>query len=245
MPKLMQLNMWGGRLEKLITPFLVKEQADILCLQESISLTRGRNSGFFLTIEQIQDTLSLSNVCVAPVFAFDYMESEARFGNAILSKFPIKKSEVLFTHLSYKDKFVFGQDNNNVRNFVHTELLIQGNRCHVITHHGFHVRDHKNGTPETVEQMTQLSNYIKQLTGPVILTGDFNLAPTSPSLHILNDHLKNLCIEHNISTTRNSLTTKTEVCDYIFVNNDITVNNFSVPRDIVSDHLALILDFTL
>ena len=38
---------------------------------------------------------------------------------------------------------------------------------------------------------------------------------------------------------------KTEVCDYIFVNEKIAVNSISMSNIIASDHNALILDFDI
>lgn len=242
--KLVQLNIWGGRLERQVEGFFAAEQADIICLQEAISF-ESEDSGFFATVENIQRTTKLTNSCVAPVFTFDYQNHDARFGNCILSRYPIKKSEIIFTNLEHKEKFQFGRDSTNVRNFIHVVIEKDGEEFNVLTHHGFHVPDHKNGTPETLRQMQQLADYITGLSGPVILTGDFNLAPQSESLELLNHQLRNLSTEHRLKTTRNSLTHKTEVCDYIFVNDAVKVVNFSASEAVISDHKALLLDFSV
>jgi endonuclease/exonuclease/phosphatase (EEP) superfamily protein YafD len=112
-----------------------------------------------------------------------------------------------------------------------------------LTHHGYHIPDHKNGDEETLRQMKQLGEYIDSLDGPIILTGDFNLAPHSESLEQINARLINLCTQHRLKTTRTHLTHKTEVCDYIFVNNKVSVKSFQASDEIVSDHKALILEF--
>jgi endonuclease/exonuclease/phosphatase (EEP) superfamily protein YafD len=83
------------------------------------------------------------------------------------------------------------------------------------------------------------------LSGPVILTGDFNLVPGSKSLEPLNKMLRNLSIEFRLSTTRNQLTHKNEVCDYIFVNDKVQVKQFEASDALISDHKALILDFEI
>jgi endonuclease/exonuclease/phosphatase family metal-dependent hydrolase len=240
--RLVQLNVWGGRLERQLLPFFEAEQPDIICLQEAISF-EAEDSGFFATVENIQKVCQLPFVAMAPVFTFDYQNKDAHFGNCIISRYPIQKSEVLFTHLSHKKEFQFGRDSTNVRNFVHVVTEIEGKAVNFLTHHGYHVPDHKNGTTETLAQMQQLGSYIEELSGPVILTGDFNLAPHSESLEVINRLLTNLPVKHHLRTTRNSLTHKTEVCDYIFVNDAITVKNFLVSEEIVSDHKALLLDF--
>jgi len=77
------------------------------------------------------------------------------------------------------------------------------------------------------------------------LAGDFNLSPHSESLKIINGRLTNLPLKYRLKTTRTLLTHKTEVCDYLFVSKDITVNDFYASKKLVSDHLALILDFDI
>jgi endonuclease/exonuclease/phosphatase family metal-dependent hydrolase len=242
--KLIQLNAWGGRLDRQITNFTRQEQPDILCLQEATSYPV-EESGYFASIENIQASGELSYAALAPAFSFQYQRSTARFGNCILSKQPIQKSEIIFTHLEHKDNFEFGTDSANIRNFVHATIELNGQPCNVITHHGFWINEHKNGNEETFRQMRILGEYIDSLAGPVILTGDFNLAPHSESVELLNKRLKNLSIAHNLKTTRTPLTHKTEVCDYIFVNDAVKVKDFHASDELVSDHKALILEFDL
>lgn len=242
--KLLQLNMWAGRLEGALTNLLKTEAPDILCLQEAISHPK-EDAAFFLTIEQIQKLCDMPYSSFGPMFSFNLMNSVASWGNCIISRYPILKSEVVFTRLEHQENFDFNDHDGNVRNFVHAELSISGQNCHVITHHGHHVREHKNGDQETLRQMRILEEYIAVLEGPVIVAGDFNLSPHSKSLEAINNKLDNLSVRHNLRTTRTALTNKTEVCDYIFVSPKIKVKNFNQSEALVSDHKALILDFTI
>jgi endonuclease/exonuclease/phosphatase family metal-dependent hydrolase len=238
--KLVQLNAWGGRLETQIEDFLKSIDPDILCLQESISLS-AKGSGLFITTERIQDEFNLPFAALGPVFSFNYMHSTAKFGNGVLSRLPITESTVVFTSGERVDNFMWDDEIANMRNFVHAVVDIDGRLCHVITHHGYWIREHKNGNEETLKQMSQLASYIKKLSGPVILTGDFNLQPDSPSLKPLNELLINLSVKNKLATTRTALTYKTEVCDYIFVNKAVQVRDFYAHDKIISDHKALIL----
>lgn len=242
--KLIQLNAWGGRLERQITDFVAQEKADIVCLQEAVSYPTGE-AGLFASIENIQEAGNLTYAAMAPIFSFRYQRDTAHFGNCILSKHPIQKSEIIFTHLEHKDDFEFGIDSTNIRNFAHVSIELNGQPCNVITHHGFWIDKHKNGNEETLRQMRILGEYIDTLTGPVILTGDFNLAPHSDSIELLNKRLKNLSITHNLKTTRTALTHKTEVCDYIFVNDAVKIKSFHASDVLVSDHKALTMEFDL
>jgi endonuclease/exonuclease/phosphatase family metal-dependent hydrolase len=242
--KLVQLNLWGGRLETSIKQFLEEEQADILCLQEAISYPG--ESGMFVSIENIQAITKLEFAAVAPKFSFNFMDGVARFSNCILSRYPIKHSDIVFTGLEHLEDFSFNHHSHvDARNFVHTTLEINNKRMNVLTHHGHHIPGHKDGDTETMKQMSILGHYLDKLSGPIILTGDFNLAPHSDSLEQINRRLTNLSLEHRLKTTRTSLTYKTEVCDYIFVNEDVKVNGFRASDDLVSDHKALILEFSV
>ena len=84
---------------------------------------------------------------------------------------------------------------------------------------------------------------------PVIVVGDFNLLPDTESIKILNDKLINLIEEYNIKSTRptfdDGLDVGNLVCDYVFVNDKIVVNDLKVINSNISDHLPIILDFDI
>jgi endonuclease/exonuclease/phosphatase family metal-dependent hydrolase len=242
--KLVQLNAWGGRLEYKILDFFKKINADIICLQEAIDF-KGE-SGLFASIVQIQDKAQTKYSAIAPVFSYNYMDSVAEFGNCILSKFPVLKSETIFTNLEHTKNFSFDKHKTAaMRNFLHTSIQTPQGNIEVVTHHGHHVAEHKNGNEETTRQIKQIADYVSTLSAPLVLTGDFNLAPHSQSLTALNDKLNNLSMSHRLNTTRTPLTHKTEVCDYVFVNDKIKINKFYASDEVVSDHSALIIDFEI
>lgn len=84
---------------------------------------------------------------------------------------------------------------------------------------------------------------------PCIVVGDFNLLPDTKEIKSLSSNLENLIERFNIKSTRpefdDGLDKGNIVCDYIFVNNKVKVNNFCVVNSNVSDHLPLILDFDI
>lgn len=241
--KLLQLNMWGGRLEPQILKLMTAEIPDILCLQEAIEL-KGGKSAMFVTIEEIQKAINAEYVFMSPVFSLNYMNRKADFGNCIISKYPIENTETIFTGKQYIADFDFLNHDPNMRNLQHAELVLPDkSKLHILNHHGHHIHQHKNGDKETMRQCGIIANEIKKLNGRLILSGDFNLAPRSESLQQINTLLDNLSIRFKLKTTRTQLTHKTEVCDYIFVSNEIKVNSFRALNDIVSDHKALVMEF--
>jgi endonuclease/exonuclease/phosphatase family metal-dependent hydrolase len=241
--KLVQLNAWHFRLEHQIYDFLKSQAADITCLQEVISI-KG-DSGMFGSIERLQTITGETSVFVSPEVSFNLMNRVASYGNAILSRYPILETRTIFTNLEHKSQFDFDTDDYNVRNLQHAVIRLGDKKVHVLNHHGYHVPNHKDGNEETLRQMEQIGEYLDSLEGPIILTGDFNLAPHSESLEQINRRLHNLSISYKLKTTRTSLTHKTEVCDYIFVNDAVRVKDFHASDELVSDHKALILEFDL
>ncbi len=241
--KLLQLNEWGGRLEKQVVELLQKESADIVCLQEAVDAPG--DAALSVPTHKIQDEAKYAHAFASPVFSFKLMNKTATFGNVILSRVPFVDSHTIFTNLSYKDDFDFDSDDYNIRNLQHVVIEVAGTSVNILNHHGHHVRQHKDGDAETLRQMKQIADYVQTLSGPVILSGDFNLAPQSKSLEVINVLLNNLSIEYNLKTTRTFLTHKQEVCDYIFVSDDIKVTRFETLEDIASDHQALVLEFTI
>lgn len=239
--KLVQANIWGGRLERSIPAFLQKEAADIACFQEVLSSPG--DAALAIPVEKIAETTELRHVFHSPVFSFGLMNRTVGFGNAILSKLPLTDTKTIFTNLEYKSDFDYDVDDYNIRNLQHATIAVESKNLHLLNHHGHHIPSHKNGDAETLRQMQQIVDYVHTLEGPVILCGDFNLAPHSESLELLNSLLTNLSVSHHLKTTRTQFTHKTEVCDYIFVNNQVHVQSFHASDDVISDHKALVLDF--
>ncbi len=242
--KLLQLNAWGGRLEPQILQLLNAEKPDILCLQEAIEI-KGGNGGLFVSVEEMQAALNAEHVYMSPVFTINHMSRKADFGNCIISRFPVKENQTIFTGREYVPNFDFLDSDANMRNLQHVIITLDnGTDLHILNHHGHHIHQHKNGDDETMKQCGMIADYVKKLSGKIILSGDFNLAPHSESLEQLNVLLKNLPLEAGLTTTRTVLTHKTEVCDYIFVNNDVKVLSFKASDEVVSDHKALVLEFS-
>lgn len=242
--KLLQLNIWQGRLSRNAYRLFEKENPDILNLQELCS-SGSIKSAFFNNLEEINVNFDYPYQYISPTLGWKMNNYQIRFANGVLSKLPFKSENTVFTSGEYDPNFDFEtNDNYNVRNFQHVEIESSGTIFHVLNHHGYHIQGTKDGNEETLKQMKMIKDYIVNLNGGIILTGDFNLSPNSESLNVLNSVLKNLTVEYSLTTTRNQFAkADPQVCDYIFVNNEVKVNDFYMPAEIVSDHQALVLDF--
>lgn len=245
--KILQLNIWGGKLGKQIVELLEREQPDVVCFQEAVMSIGEENlycsRNFFIdTLEEIAGAASFPYTYFSPTFGFNMMKRNAEWGNAIISKTPFLKKDTQFTRSSFTGDFDIRDGDYNIRNLQHVCIEVAGKKVHILNHHGHHIKQHKNGDKETLRQCKQIADYIQTLEGSVILAGDFNLSPKSESLELLNSMLTNHCLTPSITTTRTVLTHKTEVCDYIFTSLDLVVDRFEVLKDVASDHAALVIE---
>lgn len=243
--KIIQANIWGGKLGQQIIDFLRDEQPDFVCLQEVNNLSGRSGTKRFTTLDEIKEAVGFNEAFMSPSYSFRYMERELDYGNAVLSTFPLTASETVFTRGEYKRNFDVMHDDGNIRNLQLVKAEINGKPLHILNHHGHHVPGSKAGNGETTRQMHIIADTIAALEGPLILCGDFNLTPDSPSLAVLNNKLTNLSLTHKLQNTYNQFNENKLVCDYIFVNDQVKVQDFRMSEALISDHKALILAFEL
>lgn len=243
--KLIQLNTWSCKLPTEIIRFFEHEDPDIVCLQEVVTSSDGGK--IFDTIGGILERYPLAYQYNTPLVEFNFMHHTATRGNMIGSKLEFLETNQVWTRGEYAKDFDYIDSGgyNVARNIAHAKIDTLEGAVHVLTLHGYHIKEHKNGNDETLRACKELIEYTARLDGPVIITGDFNLSPASESIEIVNRAFRNLSIEQKFITTRNYLTDKTEVCDYIFVNDKIKVNSFYMSDIVASDHSGLVLDFSV
>lgn len=240
----MTLNMWQGRLERVLLKHLEGSGLDFACMQEAVNF-EGKSLGLITSYQKVGSSLGLHEQFFSKLISSKLGNKELEFGNVIYSATAFAQTSTVFTIGQHKDDFNFDQDDYNIRAFQHVQVLVNGKKLNILNHHGHHIDSHKLGDDETLRQIKQIIDYIKTLDGSVILCGDFNLAPESESIKLLDTALVNLSSKYSLKTTRSKLTYKNEVCDYIFISSDIKVNSFEMDETIISDHNALILDFDL
>lgn len=243
--KLIQLNCWGGKLGTPLVNFMQDEDPDFVCLQEGCVIKK-RPGSVLLGPDHFLPLDKWPHHTFGFVYSFRYMHEMAKLCNVTVSKTKPAKEEVVYVTGEYKEDLDSLVDDYNVRNYVYTRYETDKGPLNVITHHGNHEPDHKNGGPENSKQIEKIAKFIDTLDGPVIFTGDLNITPSSDSLKPIHERLVDLCVEYELDTTRNELSKRpVEVIDYIFVSKDIKVKKFVASDKIVSDHKALILEFDL
>jgi endonuclease/exonuclease/phosphatase family metal-dependent hydrolase len=244
--KLLQLNIWQGRLRRSMLKFLEAEEPDIICLQE-VTSSEIPSYGFLElnNLEFLLEKLKYPYHTFAPRFSYEIMRSKGFYGNAILSRLPIVSEEVRYTHGSFEENVDFRQKRPNMFNAQRAAIDVNGRELQVLNHHGYHDVD-PNGVPEAIESAQKLADWISELSGPVVLAGDLNVWPASPAIQPLNKILRNLTVENGVLSTLTQFGAAEGVaCDYIFASEEVNVKEFKVSEELVSDHKALILEFDL
>lgn len=174
----------------------------------------------------------------------------AEQGNEVISKYPIIKANNIFYYKNYGDF----TDVTNFRKTDHPRALeqvileVENKKLQLLNIHGIWTEG-KIGDERTLKQNNFLLKTALENDLPTIIVGDFNLAPESKSIEILNKSFKNLITEYNIRSTRptvrDGLDIGNNIDDYIFANDKIKINDFKVVVTDISDHYPLLLDFDI
>jgi endonuclease/exonuclease/phosphatase family metal-dependent hydrolase len=111
--------------------------------------------------------------------------------------------------------------------------------------HGIWNGQGKTDTEDRINQSKNIINALKSFDTEIVLCGDFNLLPETKSLQMIKEDLgfRDLIEEYNVTSTRTSHYTKEpKFADYVFVSKGITVKDFKVLPDEVSDHAPLYVE---
>ncbi|TSC82310.1 MAG: hypothetical protein G01um101420_474 [Parcubacteria group bacterium Gr01-1014_20] len=248
---LTSLNTWGARAgkENLLKFFKDHRDTDVFCLQEIWNggeHMEGKMAGgaklkniTFRLFEDIGKTLTGHIGFFRPHFGDHY-------GLAIFVKKDLKILEEgeIFV---YRERGYFSSEEpgNHARNIQFVTLRMpQGVRT-MVNFHGLWNGGGKFDSPERLTQSDKIVEFLKNLTDPFVLCGDFNLLPETKSLKKLEVFgLRNLIKEYGFSSTRTKFYTKEHrFADYALASKGIRVKDFKVLPDEVSDHSPLYLDF--
>lgn len=252
--QVISLNTWGGRAgeEDLLAFFKQHNDVDVFCLQEVWSAPYREFEGLaaggvpiehsrimYQGLHRITETLPEHVPLFFPLFGDNY-------GLLMLIK---KGIEILDqkTVYVYKDRdYVSAGDiGDHGRALQSVTLKTSNGPMTVMNFHGLWNGQGKGDSADRLLQSKNIVDFLKTFSTPLVLCGDFNLHPDTESISIIEESgLRNLITDYHITTTRSHFYTKAETfADYIFVSPELTVRQFSVLPDAVSDHLALFLSF--
>lgn len=259
--KLISLNIWGGTAYEGFMAF-VKEHApttDIFCFQEvyrsdaGVALSQNTHinifadiakalpefQGFFQTMEYNMDergSIDISN----------------ELGLALFVRSPLIPSKEGFVPINQTPGTWDRKDFAtlpHILQYAHFDTATPFTIGHL---HGVSRPGTKLDTKERIEQSRKIVAFLKTQPGPKILCGDFNLMPETGSIAMIERAgMRNLIKDFGIKDTRGKLNHDRRpsppqyFADYAFVSPEIKVKRFEVPAVLASDHLPMILEFSL
>lgn len=251
--KFLSLNIWhGGKLLNSVVDFIIKENPDVLALQE-VQETSGKTSKKqFKSYSLFKKLLPYKFSFFEPMFSFHQNGLKIDHGNAIYSRYPIKNHNVYFFDLKYA---VVDWDNAHKlnrfehfpRNMQWVKLKINNKLLNIFNLHGIWGKDGKDN-PRRLKMGDIIIDKVKNKE-KVILSGDFNMNPNTQTIHNIEKELKNvfknkLKSTFNIKYKKNPIFSKL-VVDMIFVSHDIKILEKKCHQVDISDHLPLTAIFEI
>lgn len=249
--KVINLNLWfGGKLFDSALSFIVKENPDILLLQEVYD---GKDSSFpknLRTLEILKKELNLKYFYFSPAFLEKLKDGKkVERGNAVFSKFPIKSKNTIFYDIPYAEYEEYKLTDYSFipRNLQHVVIRIEDKNYNVFNTQGiwgFDGRDSK--------RRIEMSNTIIKATKDkenVVLAGDFNVNPDTKTVENIEHYFVNV-FKDELTTSFNmnrksNIGYATAVVDMIFISRNLKAVSHYCPNVDISDHLPLVCTFDL
>ncbi len=226
------LNSWYGKVGSKLHKFIKDQslEADIFCFTEVDPI-------WFFKLESLLPDFKGVYTTENKVELSSHLYGQAVF---LKKGFSIKDSSKLD---------VYRNVINDVGFVEYYSLKFGSKTIHLGNIHGKARPGHKLDTPARLRQSQKIIKLFKDKKGPKIIGGDFNLYPDTKSVRMFEEvGYRNLIRDFGVKNTRNKLSWKQfdnvqYFADYCFVSSEVTVKNFEVPYNEISDHLPLILDF--
>lgn len=248
---------------KEIVKLIENNNYDIIALQEVLRAKDERAYSMYRSYNDIENSMKNTYLYseFAPVWGANKIIKSGKMhrdfggfveqGCYILSKNDILEHHNQFYHLDYINPgfdATYFKKNDHARSIQNVIIDINGKNLQIINVHGIW-NEEKKGDTRTLSQCQFIIDKALENDFPTIILGDFNLLPESDSINLINNKFRNLIEENNIKSTRpefdDGLDKGNIVCDYIFVDKKIIVNEFKVINNNISDHLPLLIDFDI
>lgn len=248
--KILQLNIFKGKYLDRIIGYINSESFDIIQLQEV------SGGDFSFSKEDIFEKLIQKISFEGEIVKYVNPSSKrgSYFGNATFYKKGIKliKKDVIWLS-KFKPDFILGKKfASTPRAALALKLDICGKELTFINTHLA-----RGPTPldavYKIKQALKIVRFIEKLNNPYILTGDFNVIGKTRVVKNFEKVGRNLISEFNIEYTLNpkehflkkEIIQKQMAIDFAFVSKDLTVDNFGLVTENLSDHYGLKLKIAI
>lgn len=257
--KLITLNIWGGRvLESLLQFAQTKlQEADVICLQEVLSAKESLPDTEVCTntLEQLLPLMTdyrfVYNSNVVDTLTSKISQPGLRYGNAIFVRknLRLRASQNHYIVKYPGDSFDLEGGEDHPRALQVVQLTDEaGHDFAVANYHGYWSNGPKTDDATRIEQSRRIRQVLDGVGEDFILCGDFNLLPSTQSLAILKDGLRDMVEKYGLVTTRSNLYKRIDYApfaDYVLTSSGVKDLSFGALHEVVSDHLALELEFDL
>ncbi len=240
--KLITLNVQEDHHTEMILPFLKKEDADIVCLQEFRAAQEQR----------FQKELQMYSTFQPVIYTreADHRIAEPSWGNAIFSKTPIKKAGYFQysnptkpTDTDLDTPKLYDEGFQMLRKLVFAEVTIQDTPIEVITTHFTWTFDGET-SPLQITHLNTMLEFLKTKK-EFILCGDFN-APRGKDIHTKLVSLYKASLPPEVTSTLDPKLHHAAplefVVDEVFSTPQFTLKTVKVVEG-VSDHKAIVTEF--
>lgn len=264
--KLIHLNVESFKYFDALVDFLETEKPDILSLVEA-------SDGTFFGSQGGEQRDYLSELCQKfgwnsvfhPTVFRDFWTYRIGFGAAVLSHFPLHIKNTLYLgesepsirshdHISFSDRpkyerYPYAWKLNLP--FLITEIKTEKWSIQLLTAH-FHVSYDCLETLQIWQDAEKVAEYVDTIDHaiPTILTGDFNIRNESMAIKTLREKMTQQSESFTNTLCRSIHPYFQRVpegglgIDHIFTKN-VSISDCAVREVVVSDHLPLVLDFSL
>lgn len=222
-------NFLTGKIDTHLMAETIKNMdADVVVMQEVYESYADGNKG--------------QATAIAEELGYNYFFGEAitlskcLYGNAIVSRFPIKSADVIpVPSGEFRKPGRYFEDRCIIDAVIDTpddDLRVIG------THFGLQPEEAES----SVEKVCAL---LEDNSLPTVFMGDLNLTPESPILTPIRERLKDTDIYYSgVNFTFPSDKPRDKI-DYIFTSKDVKINKVTIPQVIAADHLPVVADITI
>ncbi len=253
--KILQLNIWKGKLFDNFLPYLKTTHFDILHFQEvagpGVSFSGEDN------YRQLQETLGIEYIGLRAK-EFDTTFPGGYEGSATFfhSTFSLVEEKVLYLNSQFdqpvdNDYLTSIQNSSNPffenvpRIALATKLEKLGKVCWFVQSQ-FAWSPTPKDTPKKIPYAKVLEDFISQLKDPFVLTGDFNVESGTKVVKGFEKYGQNLNTKYNVTNTLNGRVHRAKhlfppglAVDFIMPKKGMKVKEFAVLDKDYSDHLGL------
>lgn len=231
--KVMSYNIYSGRLKGIeaIAEVIKKVDPDLVGLQEVETISTDFN---FDVLDRLSELTGMKYYYFAK--ALDLPKGE--YGNLILSKYPLTDVK------THRLDLAPGGVNSNLRSLGVVKTEVQGKTFYFATTH----LDHTSDNSHRLLQVDQIHDFTKNLTNPIILSGDFNAKPTDAPMLNIKKWFTLGCLNNHCGFTSNAPKPNTTI-DYLMTApfGAVTTKSYDVYYQAFSqsDHFPVVATFII